>query len=136
MPNHYHFLVRQLREGGIQEFIAKISNSYTKYFNTKNKRVGPLFQGTFKAVSIENDEQLIHVSRYIHLNPVVANLVKKAELFPYSSFSHYLGSNNLLINSAPVMELFKDAEDYTRFIEDHQDYAMELERIKHLLLEE
>lgn len=86
MPNHFHFLLRQVKNGGITEFISKISNSYTKYFNTKYKRVGPLLQGEFKAVTIETDEQLLHVSRYIHLNPFVAELVEDLNLFPYSSF--------------------------------------------------
>ncbi len=79
MPNHFHFLLRQVREGGISEFISKLSNSYTKYFNIKNKRIGPLFQGEFKAIHIETNEQLIHLSRYLHLNPLVAYLIKDLE---------------------------------------------------------
>src|SRR3972149_3368728 len=77
MPNHFHFLIKQLKEGGITEFVSKLSNSYTKFYNTKYSRVGPLLQGEFKAVLIENDEQLIHTSRYIHLNPVASFLVKE-----------------------------------------------------------
>ena len=61
MPNHFHFLIKQSKEGGITEFISKLSNSYTKYFNTKNDRVGPLLQGEFKAVLVETDEQLLHL---------------------------------------------------------------------------
>lgn len=59
MPNHFHLLVEQLRDGGISEFMRRISDSYTRYFNTKHSRVGPLLQGTFKAKVIESDEYLL-----------------------------------------------------------------------------
>ena len=65
MPNHFHFLIKQLKEKGISIFLSQLSNSYTKYFNVKYGRIGPLLQGAFKAVRIETDEQFIHVSRYI-----------------------------------------------------------------------
>ena len=90
MPNHIHFLIRQLKENGISKFMGQISNSYTKYFNTKYTRVGPLLQGPFKAVLIESDEQLIHVSRYIHLNPIVSGIVKNLEDYPWSSYLEYI----------------------------------------------
>src|SRR5438094_713652 len=61
MPNHFHLLLKQVKEGGITEFMSKLSNSYTKYFNTKYYRIGPLLQGEFKAVRVETDEQLIHL---------------------------------------------------------------------------
>lgn len=99
MPNHFHLLIRQLRDGGIQKFMQKILNSYTKYFNTKHIRVGPLLQGAFKAVPIETDAQLVHVSRYIHLNPFVSNLSKELKTFPYSSYPSFIGlTNNPLCN--------------------------------------
>lgn len=137
MPNHFHLMLKQLKDGGIQEFIRKLSNSYAKYFNTKNKRVGPLFQGVFKAVRIETDEQLIHVSRYIHLNPYVSNLVKDLGDFNYSSYPDYIGlRDNLLCNKEAVLGFFKTAEDYKAFVNDQKSYAIELEGIKHLLIED
>ena len=89
MPNHFHLLLKQKMNGGISKFLSNFSNSYTRYFNVKRKRVGPLFQGIFKAVRIETDEQLIHVSRYIHLNPIASLVIKEKELdnYPWSSFS-------------------------------------------------
>ena len=95
MGNHFHLLLKQLKENGIVKFMAKFTNSYTKYFNTKHERVGPLFQGVFKAVHIESDEQLLHLSRYVHLNPVTNFKIKADELgsYQWSSYPQYLGYN-------------------------------------------
>src|SRR5690348_10592818 len=65
MPNHFHILIKQNKEDGISKFLRLSINSYARYFNTKYKRVGTLFQGMFKAIHIETEEQLLHLSRYI-----------------------------------------------------------------------
>lgn len=136
MPNHFHFELRQLRDGGITEFISKLSNSYTKYFNIKHKRVGLLFQGEFKAVLVENDQQLIHLSRYIHLNPVVSFLAKKPEDYEWSSYREYVSDVSKPICSKEiVLNQFKSKDDYKKFVEDHIAYAQELELIKHQLID-
>jgi putative transposase len=70
MPNHYHLLLKQLQNGGITKFMKKLDTGYTMYFNKIKKRVGPLFQGVFKAVSIDKQAQFYHIPYYIHLNPV------------------------------------------------------------------
>lgn len=137
MPNHFHFLLKQVKNGGITEFISKISNSYTKYFNTKYKRIGPLLQGEFKAVTIETDEQLLHVSRYIHLNPFVAELVEDLSLFPYSSYQNFIRPESMgCCVTKPILDFFKNPEEYEKFIKDHSSYAKELARVKHLLIDE
>jgi len=133
MPNHFHMLLRQNQDGGIQNFMRKLFNSYTKYYNTIHKRVGPLFQGEFKAVLIESNEELIHVCRYIHLNPYVAGLTDDLTIFPYTSYPQYLGLRNTgFCVIEPIMHLYKDTKTYKSFVEDHQDYAKQLEIIKHL----
>ena len=76
MTNHYHLLLKQAEDEEISSLCSLIQNSFTRYYNTKNKRCGSIFQGPFKAVLVENDNQLIHLSRYIHLNPYSACLVK------------------------------------------------------------
>lgn len=139
MPNHFHFLLRQKEDNGISKFLSHFTNSYTKYFNIKNnQRVGPLFQGPFKAVNVESDEQLIHLSRYIHLNPVSSSLVKTENLVSYtwSSLPDYLSlTNRNFVEKNTVLEMFKSVEDYKNFIFDQIGYAKELDQIKHLSLE-
>lgn len=135
MPNHFHFLVKQLKDGGITEFVSKLSNSYTKYFNTKHTRVGPLFQGEFKAVLVTSDEQLIHVSRYIHLNPAVAYLVKNLDQYEWSSYSEYIHGRTGLSVKKDILAFFKSSEEYKKFILDHYSYALDLASIKHQLLD-
>jgi len=137
MPNHFHLLIRQLKDGGITEFISKLSNSYTKYYNIKYRRVGPLLQGEFKAVLIESDEQLIHVSRYIHLNPIASLLVKDLKDYRWSSYPEYVGLvKDGFCAKEEILNFFKSPEDYKEFVLERVEYAQKLELIKHQLLEE
>lgn len=138
MPNHFHFLLKQNQDNGISKFASQFTNSYTRYFNTLNERVGPLFQGIFKSVHIETNEQLIHLSRYIHINPVVANVIRENDLFSYtwSSFPDYLNGESLLVSMGAVLEQFKNPQAYKEFVLNYIDYAKELEKIKHLVLED
>lgn len=137
MPNHFHFLLRQVCENGITTFMSKLTNSYTKYLNTRLERTGPIFQGVFKSVHIETDEQLIHVSRYIHLNPVASYIIKADELFSYAytSLPHYFENNLSFIKKEIILEHFPSKEHYRTFLLDQIDYARTLEQIKHLTLE-
>lgn len=135
MPNHFHLLVRQIQEGGISEFMRKISESTTKYRNTKHNRQGPLFQGAFKAVHIETDEQLIHVSRYIHLNPLVALIIKDLKLYPWSSYPTFIGLDNQSVFKEEILSFFKSPKAYEKFVIDQADYGIRLELIKHTLID-
>ncbi|MBI4990750.1 transposase [Candidatus Gottesmanbacteria bacterium] len=138
MPNHFHFLLKQKKEGGITKFLSNFANSYTRYFNTKHKRVGPLFQGTFKAVRIEDEEQLLHVSRYIHLNPVTSYLIKEEDLnsYQWSSFPEYLRHvKDNICDKDMVLAHFKSADTYRRFVYDQSDYSKRLAQIKHLIFD-
>ncbi len=135
MPNHFHILIRQTQENGISRFLADFTNSYTKYFNIKNDRVGPLMQGLFKAVRIEDNNQLVHVSRYIHLNPTSSFLIKPAELDTYhwSSYPEYLGLvDEQVCQKEEILGQFESMDLYKQFVLDQIDYARALELIKHL----
>lgn len=140
MPNHYHFLLQQRRENGISQFMGNFQNSLTRYVNIKHQRIGPLLQGEFKAIRIEDDRQLLHLSRYIHLNPYTSFVVKELsdlENYQWSSYPEYLGKSiSPLCNKEIILSQFKDVKDYQVFVEDRAAYQRELEHIKHLLLED
>lgn len=137
MPNHFHLLLRQVSDEGISKFVGQFSNSYTRYFNTKHSRIGPLFQGPFKSVHVESHEQLIHLSRYIHLNPYVSSVVTEIGLstYPWSSYPDYLKGSSLLVDLSSVLSNFNSVSGYQTFVSNHADYAKELEVIKHLVLD-
>ncbi len=136
MPNHFHFLLHQVKKGGITEFVSKISNSYTKYINTRSKRIGPLLQGDFKAVHVGTTEQLIHLSRYIHLNPIVAYLVKNLYSYQWSSYPEYVNLvSDEICDKKIILDQFKSPEEYRQFVLDQEGYGKELEAIKHQLMD-
>lgn len=138
MPNHFHFLLKQKLDKGISIFMSNVTNAYTKYFNTKYKRSGPLLGGVFKAVYIESEEQLVHVSRYIHINPVVSSIIKVNVLkeYKWSSYPEYLSiSDDQITSKDLILSMFKSVKDYENFVVDQISYAKELESIKHLIIE-
>ncbi len=140
MPNHVHLLVKQLQDRGISHFMRIFTDSYARYFNVKEKRAGPIFQGRFKYVRVETDEQLWHLSRYIHLNPYSAYLIKSMEKikeYPYSSFGEYITkkSERCRCQKQIVLDNFKGKFSYENFVLDQADYQQQLQNIKHLTME-
>lgn len=138
MPNHCHFLLKQNQNKGISIFMGNFLNSYARYFNTKYKRSGALFQSMFKAIRIESDEQLLHISRYIHLNPSSAYLIeiKALEGYPWSSFPEYTSRIHSFTKTDFILNYFKTKGAYKKFVFDQAEYQRELQKIKHLILEE
>ena len=138
IPNHVQFLLKGLTEKGAIQFMSNFQNSYAKYFNLRTNRSGTLFQAMFKAVRIETDEQLIHVSRYIHLNPVTAyivNNIEDLENYPWSSYQDYLNSVPCFISKQLILSFFKDISTFKKFTADQVDYQRKIDEIKHLILE-
>ncbi len=72
MPNHYHLILREIREGGVSSFMQKLGTAYTGYFNEKYKRkgVGGIFQSRYKTVHVQDNQQLSTVFVYVHANPI------------------------------------------------------------------
>lgn len=136
MPTHFHILLQQVKSDGIKKYMQRLTNSFSHYFNTRNERKGFLFEGPFKAVRVESDEQLLHLSRYIHLNPVTEYLVENPEDWIYSSYNVYLKKEKLpFIDPASVLSFFKSPEDYKEFVEARKNYQRELGKIKNLLFD-
>ncbi|MDD5613960.1 MAG: transposase [Candidatus Omnitrophica bacterium] len=136
MPTHIHLILKQLKESGVSIFMSNIQNSYARYFNTKYNRKGPLWEGRFKNVLIQTDEQLLHLTRYVHLNPVSAYLVNNPQEWPMSSYGEYIdivAKNERMCDYEDIMSM--DSVSYRNFVEDRISYQRELERIKDLLFE-
>ena len=88
MDNHYHLLL-ETPLGNLSKIMQHINGAYTNYFNTKRERSGHLLQGRYKAIVVEADEYAKELSRYIHLNPVRAGMVKIPEEYEWSSCRYY-----------------------------------------------
>jgi len=118
MPNHYHLLLF-LKKDELSSFMQPLSLAYTKSINKRFGRAGSLFQGPFKAIHVERDEYLLHLSRYIHLNPFVAGLVTRAEDWEFSSYREYLGLRpGTLPKPGPVLSQFSSTDAYRKFVEE------------------
>lgn len=137
IPNHYHSILEQKIEKGISIFMQKVGTAYTKYFNLKNQRSGRLFQGPFKAILVDNENYLLRLSRYLHLNALdifqpdwrekgVKNWKEAMNFianYPWSTAPDYLGvRNSKLITTKGLYNVFfdnfskKGKADYKKFL--------------------
>lgn len=132
-PNHFHFVLKQMSEKGIEKFMHRFLG-YTKYFNQKYKRSGVLFQGPFKAVHVNSNEQLLHLSAYVNLNDAVHGLGNGVSK---SSWDEYAGRNKLNICSAKdvVLEQFKNFSEYKSFALNSLEWIKENKEDAKFLLE-
>ena len=131
MPTHFHMVLLQLENNGIATFINNILNSYTRYYNTKHERKGPLWEGPTKKVLIEKDSYMLHLTRYIHLNPVTAYLVNRPDEWSASSYNEYLlniPASERICNCYQFLNIAPDA--YKKFVEDGIAYQRELAKAK------
>lgn len=135
MPNHFHILVREVVEGGTSEFMRKLGNGYTGYFNKRYQRTGTLFQSTYKARHANRDTYLSYLLSYIHLNPIkliepgwkevgIANLAKAEDFldtFAYSSFPDYCGKKrheNLILNKSAFPTECVAPDDFKKSVKE------------------
>jgi REP element-mobilizing transposase RayT len=120
MPTHYHLLVLVQEAEAVSRAMQRFSISYTKAMNKRFDRVGSLFQGSFQAKHINENRYLMHLSRYIHLNPVSAGLVESAKEWEFSSYRDYIGERDgQLPQSAIVLSQFESPDRYKDFVEDN-----------------
>ncbi|MFH1826935.1 MAG: transposase [bacterium] len=136
MPNHYHLLLKQKKTNGLRRFMADILNSFTRHYNIKTKRKGSVFLTPFRSRQIVSNEQFIHTSRYIHLNPYSAKMVEsygKLIKYPYSSFIEYFASKNENIcNTKPMLKMFGGSrEKHKAFVLNNAQHQRTLEYVKY-----
>lgn len=141
MPNHFHFVLRQKKENGITNFMNRLLTSYTKFFNTRHERSGPLFEGRFGSILVETEEQLLHLVRYLHLNPHSSIIVKTMSdliIYPWSSLPEYLNKEpklKICTGKQTILSQFSNLEKFLDFVSNQADYQRKLNQIKHLIKE-
>lgn len=139
MPNHFHLLVWQNNIDSINHFMRSLGTKFSMYFNRRYRRVGPVFQSTYKAVEVESEEQLIYLSKYIHRNPreiLPTGII--LEGYKYSSYLNYLSIiNQNWIKSEDILKtgFFQGGSlSYKKFVEESDE--RDLIVIKESLLED
>lgn len=130
MPNHFHLLLYQEQKGAVSKLLQALTTSYGMYFNKRYKRVGPVFQGKFRASWVTGDSYFEHISRYIHLNP--ANY----KTWEWSSLPYFLGSKQAdWIKPATIMNNFTTRQ-YRQFLDDYRAHTESLQEIKYVLADQ
>ena len=125
ISNHFHLFVYQHTPEAMTRLLRGVGTSYTGYFNKKYKRTGPLFQDRYKATMVDKDSYLMHISRYIHLNP------SDYKNYEWSSYDYYVGKKNSgWVNPDKILRLFSSIKEYEEFTADYEDYKKSLELIK------
>ena len=139
--------LKQRKENGISKFMQKLGTGYTMYFNQKYERVGGLFQGKFKAVSVDEDSHFIHLPYYIHSNPIelfnergrtsLIDKMKFLENYKWSSFPDYVGKKNFpsVTQREFLLDFFNGAEKYKKETKEWlKDIPKNSEKIKEITL--
>lgn len=139
LPNHFHFILEQVAEKGISQFMKRLLGGYTWYFNNRHKRSGSLFQGAFKSVHIDSNEYLLHASVYVNLNDQISQLGGSVAKLGKSSMNEYLNifseknSQNICQKKNIILEQFKNSEEYNEFAVDSlKEIRLSKEKYKEL----
>jgi len=135
MPDHYHLILKQNDSDGISQFMKQLSNAYTQHFNQKYKRRGSLFEGPFKSVVLKSNDNLMQLSRFVHLHPFMENIVTEPE-YLWSSYNEYANpEEHKLCNTRKILALFPSVYAYKRYVYDKKEYSKKMHEIKSLLIE-
>lgn len=119
MPNHFHFLLHQSIPFSITPFMQSVCNNYARATNKERKRRGHLFESRYDFKHVDTTEYLMHVSRYIHRNPLRAKLVTAVEHWPYSSYWDYCHMRQYgFVNGEELIARAGGREAYRRFVEE------------------
>ncbi len=120
-PNHFHFVLRQLVDGGIAKFMQKLQGGYTYYFNVKNSRTGSLFQGTFKSQLMNNENYFNKILGYTNKNYQVHNIPKNKMNFVFASDYEYENNNFKLVSKKEgekIMEIFDGSKNFKKHCDE------------------
>ncbi|HLF20109.1 MAG TPA: transposase [Bacteroidota bacterium] len=136
MPNHYHLVIRPQHGIDLSNIMRAFTTSYVKSYNKWNNRVGHLFQGDSQAKLVESEEYLIHLCRYIHLNPVTAGLVAHPEDWVYSDYKLWISEDNATQVAAVTLrnELVGGGKEYQKFVMNYADAKRKQEEIERRFL--
>ncbi len=146
--NHYHKILKQLKDKGIETFMQKLGTSYAMYFNKKYNRVGALFQGPFKSVFIDSNEYFLYLSVYVNANNFIHDYKRfqgealgisqglALESWQYCSLPNYFGQRDgVLCNMKPILDQFKNIEEYKEFVQNNALYLKDKKELEKLILE-
>ncbi|OGY31591.1 MAG: hypothetical protein A3C02_04690 [Candidatus Andersenbacteria bacterium RIFCSPHIGHO2_02_FULL_45_11] len=136
MNNHFHLLLKENIDHGISIYMQRLLTSYAMYFNKRSERSGSLFVHPFKAVLVDADEQFLHVTRYIHLNPFAAHLIKDPFEYRWSSLNECVSrSTNKPTCHPELLGEMIQKKEYREFVLDQADYEQSLDDNYHLLID-
>ena len=142
MPNHFHFLFKTISKEGVTKLLRRVLTSYVMYFNKKYEREGTIFQGKPRGIVIESESHLLHLTRYIHKNPLEIEAVKNLRDYPYSSYQEYIGiRKSAWVMPEEILSFFKSEEctsptdilSYEHFVENYSKDTVEI--LDNLILE-
>lgn len=135
-PNHYHLILKQITNRGIERFMHKLGTSYTKYFNLKNNHSGVLFQGTFKSIYIDSNKYLLYLSAYVNRNYYIHGFGDDS-CWKYSSMWDYTGKRkDGLCNAQIILEQFNyDFAAYAALLDDTGLYIKNKKNLEKYLIE-
>jgi len=136
MPTHLHLILRQKQENSISRYMNRILISYTKHFNSKHRRKGPLWESRFKKILLEEEEDILYMIRYLHLNPVLSFLVDKPEKWEYSSYSEYNNTKQRKKEIICDISCLKiNQKEYKKITDNNGCFQEGLRKIQPFLLE-
>lgn len=137
MPNHFHLLIWQKEIDGISSFMHSLLTKYSLYFNRKYQRVGPVFQGKLKGVTVQTENQFLYLSKYIHRNPLDLTSRPGLEVYSYSSYRNYLGViNQTWVDTSDILSYFSKSRlgnSYKAFVEELDE--RDIPTIKDIMLD-
>jgi len=141
MPNHFHIQIKQHSKDGIVKLTRRLLTAYVQYFNRKYKRVGRLFESTYKGVILKTEEQFLYLSSYIHRNPMRLK-EPRFDFVKFSSYPYYLGLQNAAwLNTEEILSYFRSSRNknksdllsYQNFVESFKEDPRQI--LQYLVIE-